>query len=522
MQALSDSGLALSANASFSKKTLNSIQEFAEPSVTIYLERLQAALADLRSEAAYLGRPAAAALSRLLSARLVERSASKANLDELEIAALGVLRKLTEGGQDLAVLLEANQIIDQLRAQVSPHANERDWDQLNQPFESGTDESSDQASPTPTAGEHVDQNIYDNEAISGLEKCGAEESWLVAQVAAAAEDLAVAQSLIRPASRLLAILQGHHFFRNVDRVCLVGKVASSNQLVVVDSAISPNLRDAGARNLMTSGYSCFVSPNGSLSAMKPGTLRLFSDSKAVLNAFAKSGKPVQRSIAFIAESGLRSGICLAIGRGETVQGYLFMNSMQSQFFKNVMEEYGPLMSLFSLLGTIGLDAAGFHATNLENKKRACDQDQTDLTKCSIAFQAAEFQEAFESYLNKQMASEVKVELDAPEHASFLYVPAVIVPILADAMFAVGQVGIGALGTRPLSIRLQDQQVVFSFDVDLNVQVSSEWIASRVNLVADRLAGLPVQFSCQGNSVELRVTYEPVLQTGQPTLYSVAN
>jgi hypothetical protein len=135
-------------------------------------------------------------------------------------------------------------------------------------------------------------------------------------VASLAEDLASGTHSAHPTGRLLRVLRGHKLFNQVDRVCLAARVAHANQLVIVDAALSDRCQE----NTLKKGYSCFVNPEGSLFKMRPGTVRVFGDNEQVLSSFVQQGKPAQRSIAFVADQGLRSGLRLGLGRNTEVRG----------------------------------------------------------------------------------------------------------------------------------------------------------------------------------------------------------
>ncbi len=228
---------------------------------------------------------------------------------------------------------------------------------------------------------HRDMDVYLSARLDSLDRCFEEESWIVSQLASLAEDLASGMQSQRPANRLMGVLRSHKFFHQVDRVCLAGRVPNSNQLMVVDSAFGERCES----NMLKPGYSCFVNPDGSLFNMRPGTMRIFDDSHRVLDSFAASGKPAQRSIALISDMGLRSGLCLAIGRETELQGFLFLNSCQPELFRDITIRFAPLISLLGLVATIALDSNGFHKSF--SRQGVMDDD---LPKSSMLFDAASF------------------------------------------------------------------------------------------------------------------------------------
>lgn len=359
---------------------------------------------------------------------------------------------------------------------------------------------------------HHDASIYSCAVIDSLDRCAEEESWTVAQLASVAEDLACSTEKMRPAHRLMTVLRGHRFFQNVDRLCLVGLVRGSNQLIVVDSCISQRLRSYRDENPMVRGYSCFVNPQGSLFRMKPGVLRVFDDCSRVLDSFASQGKPAQRSIAHIADTGLRSGLCLAIGRGESVQGFLFMNSQHADLFRDVTTRFAPLLSLFSLLGTVAFDAAGFHA----DRRETLDDH---LPKHSVEFSGSEFAEMVKATVlkNSELATTVNVRMiDTPR---FLYLPRTVVGMIAELIEKLG-----------VNQRLQDIELIvqrcgehfaITWEHGRPSGVDGSYLQRAAEHCRAKYAECPVFVDIQDHSVCIRFPAEPVFACSGGCAYSVA-
>jgi hypothetical protein len=375
-----------------------------------------------------------------------------------------------------------------------------------------------QAGRVETAADHTDVNIYRNDAIDGLEWCSREETWIVSQIAATAEDLAKSSDELRPAHQLMRILSGHPFFSEVDRVCIVGLMPQSNQLVVVDSCLHPRMREQSIRNRMLPGYSCMVDPGGSLSTMRPGVLRVFADSQAVLKSFARQGKPVQRSIAYIAESGLRSGICLAIGRGDSVQGFLFLNSRLPDHFRNVMRDYGPLLSLFSLLGTVALDGAGFHA-----EPPLGDAAAPAVPHYSERFEKESFAEYFSAMMQRYSAAECRLNLELRTPASFLYTPANVLQTLCEVISRLGLAKINEPSEVTVEVELRGEEILFrALAADgLWSSDGAKWRQARIDELSAALVNRPLHLELSERAAVLRVPFEPSYSGDGGVRYSVA-
>jgi hypothetical protein len=305
---------------------------------------------------------------------------------------------------------------------------------------------------------------------------------------------------------------------------MVGLVPGTNQLVVVDSCISDRLRAHGVRNRMPRGYSCFVNPRGSLSTMKPGTLRMFSDSHAVLASFARQAKPVQRSIAHVSESGLRSGICLAIGRAENTQGYLFMNSLVPELFRDIKRDYGPLLSLFSLLGTVSLDGAGFGRSVLSEEPESEKDPEKDVPQHGIAFEPQSCQHYLRTLLQRLTPAVPAVEVHAPAWLAFLYAPAFTLRLLAQLATEIGLVAANAEAAWRITVEKSGTWINFHLHANNPAWQTApeDWRGARLNAFASRYAHVPMQFQLAPHGVTASVPYEPAIGNSTDVLYSVVH
>ena len=480
---------------------------------------LQADLAVLQTEASFYGFPATARLARKTRAfvgSLESWPPASNEHRELTLASLSMLVTLVDEPCNASLAGK----VDGLCVRLDDHSDCLQLASIEPVvFQFGMVNPSQASSKSHAVARHADLDIYSSDVMDGMERCSDEESWIVTQLASAAEDLAGRRSDIRPAHKLMSVLRGHRFFQHMDRVCIVGLVPEANQLVVVDSCIHDRLKDQGIKNRMPRGYSCFVNPQGSLFQMKPGVLRIFADSQTVLESFAKNGRPAQRSIAYVAESGLRSGICLAIGRGETVQGYLFMNSYQPNLFDHVMRDYAPLLSLFSLMGTVALDAAGFHAVEGEFKAERMEA----IPKHSQVFSIPQFKSWVERSIGQQIAGRCTVEIVADASLGFLYLPRVMVAAIAELACRTGLANVGTECHLRLMIHQEGEELVIELDRTalMNVLGTSLWLEESVSEIKSRHVNRPLSMGIKDNNVLLRFPYEPVLASNSEVLYSVA-
>lgn len=362
-----------------------------------------------------------------------------------------------------------------------------------------------------THTEHRDMDVYRSSRLDSLDQCFEEESWIVSQLASLAEDLASGNHSGHPAARLMHVLKNHKFFNQVDRVCLVGRVAGANQLVVIDASLSERCPE----NSLKKGYSCFVNPDGSLFKMRPGTVRIFGDCERVLASFAAQGKPAQRSIALISDQGLRSGLCLAIGRGAEIQGFLFLNSVQEDLFREITVNSAPLLSLFGLIATIGLDTSGFHPNTKGNLRR-----QDIIPKSSTLFSPEHFKSLLESALSLWHRPGKKQQVTIvpkSDFVNFLYLPTTVVHTTAELIFRIQD------ASKPVTVEVTVSkgmsQISFRHQGTADDGETWDWLNRIVKSADAEFVNKPMNVGLTETQVVISFPFEPLLSGHQELLYS---
>ena len=359
--------------------------------------------------------------------------------------------------------------------------------------------------------EHRDIDVYRNSRLDSLDQCFEEESWIVSQLASLAEDLASGTHCSHPATRLMNVLKNHKLFNQVDRVCLVGRVAGANQLAVVDASMS----DRCPENSLKKGYSCFVNPEGSLFKMKPGTVRMFGDCERVLSSFAAQGKPAQRSIALISDLGLRSGLCLALGRSSEVQGFLFLNSVQEDLFQEISINSAPILSLFGLIATITLDTNGFHPLPRNHPLR-----KDVIPKSSNLFELNRFRTQLEQALELRCRPGYQPTIKIrpkEESIRFLYLPTTIVNSLAELISRISDAKQAV--HVDVAIILGQVQIGFDHHVASSDTRGLTWLSRIVQSVDVEFANKPVSIKKTESQIVVEFPFEPLPSSQQGLLYS---
>jgi len=368
-----------------------------------------------------------------------------------------------------------------------------------------------------TSESHRDSNVYDKSKIDTLDHCVEEESWIVGQLANVAEDFATGTASARPASRLMQVFRSHEFFQSVDRVCLAGRVPDANQIVVVDAATSGRITN----NTLKKGYSCFVNPTGSLFSMLPSTVRVFGECNQVLASFNQQCKPAQRSIALIAEQGLRSGLCMAIGRGNAIQGFLFLNSIEPGRFDGVTDRYAPLLSLFGLLGTLALDSSGFQGTQAPPTLKLSDA----IPSHSIRFEKDYLSELINSHLTLWLDSPTAVQLEVIGNlGEFLYLPRMVVQSVSELLLKMVWNREMLDGIVPVKIHRLGETIAVSVAhlCDQNKVESWTRIRTLIQSLNAHVEHLPVTYRLNNDSVRIEFPYEPTIAGSFGQLYSIVH
>ncbi len=466
----------------------------------------------IAAEAAFLGFARVVRLCRALHATLIKKSAmgdkiSVSQKAALMRAVLSLGRLLVNPRIETAASMQA--LVQDLQSEFQLTENELSTE-LSGEISSSLTELTNLASEALSDIEHRDLDVYRSSRLDSLDQCFEEETWIVSQLASLAEDLANGTHSHHPAGRLMHVLRGHKFFNQVDRVCLAGRVANANQLVVVDASLS----DRCPANSLKKGYSCFVNPEGSLFKMKPGTVRVFSDCERVLASFAVQGKPAQRSIALISDQGLRSGFCLAIGRGDEIQGFLFLNSIQENLFGEITASSAPLLSLFGLVATIGLDISGFHLSS-----ESASMFSECLPNTSTIFEAAHFQSLVSQSLDELQRGSKPIEVSmvtSERFAPFLYLPTTVIGTLAELVFRTGRLG----SERKLELNgsIASGEVHIAFDHN-HPSTDLEWLNRIVQIVRANLGKKPIKILLTEKHLSVVFSFEPFLAGHRELLYS---
>ncbi len=126
------------------------------------------------------------------------------------------------------------------------------------------------------------------------------------------------------AQRLFELVEAYPPYAKISRFCIAKRLGLANALQVISSE-----QKSGMPNTLNAGYSCFVKPDSTLLKLKATDIRIFSDAKEVVRAFADNGQPPQRSIQRIAAAGNQSGLCMPLFRGAHNFAYLFINSQDN-------------------------------------------------------------------------------------------------------------------------------------------------------------------------------------------------
>jgi hypothetical protein len=277
---------------------------------------------------------------------------------------------------------------------------------------------------------HTDKNIYKINFIKSLKyQFDESDTWLAAQLSNMAQDFVERTAMERYAERVAEVMRGHPRYSMIDRVCLAQALSPVNELVVVSSWCSLHV----GQNLMPNGYRCFVDPEGSLFQLKPGQMRVFGSSKRILEQYGLEGKPPQRSMRYISEMGLQSGMCLPIFFYGRLQGILFMNTVQEEYFHHLRDEDYALLSLIKMVAKVALALWNGYQPPL-----TLQLEQAEFLHKSEVFVAASFQHHVQELLRTMLGSSVSIYVDDATQVQWLYSPMQLAAAIVSAVMALSE------------------------------------------------------------------------------------
>lgn len=144
------------------------------------------------------------------------------------------------------------------------------------------------------------------------------------------------------AAKLLSVVKNNDNLNKVSRLCIAFDLPASNKIKVLSAGTSSE------ENLMPSGYSCFTSSTSSLRDIGQGKVRTFSDIEDIISSYEDEGKPVQRSLQYLYEMGIKSGMCIHLSSG-LYKGYLFLNSDEVGYFDDIIRDNATYLNLLEMI-----------------------------------------------------------------------------------------------------------------------------------------------------------------------------
>jgi len=255
--------------------------------------------------------------------------------------------------------------------------------------------------------------------------------------------------------------------------------------------------------------------------MQPSTVRVFGECNQVLASFNQQGKPAQRSIALIAEQGLRSGLCMAIGRREAVQGFLFLNSIEPGFFDSVTERFAPLLSLFGLIGTLAMDSSGFQGTQDPPTLKLSDT----IPSHSIRFDKENLSEMLNSHLTHWLGKPTAVQFEVRgDLGEFLYLPRMVVQTVSELLLRMVWNREMLDGIVPVQIHRLGETIVVSVAHQCDQNKVENWtrIRTLIHSLNAHVEHLPVTYRLHDGSVSIEFPYEPTIAGSAGQLYSIVH
>lgn len=132
-------------------------------------------------------------------------------------------------------------------------------------------------------------------------------------------------------------------FVQCDRICLSLIHPNSKTIKVFSSANSSNLKE----NKMAKNYSCMVRERSSIMSTLKSDMRIYADINDIIKSY--EGKPTQRSLRYLAEMGVRSGVTIPLSEFGLHSGLLFLNSAEVGAFNDLRPEDYTILCLLKII-----------------------------------------------------------------------------------------------------------------------------------------------------------------------------
>ena len=272
---------------------------------------------------------------------------------------------------------------------------------------------------------HTDKNIYKINFIKSLKyRFDDADSWLASQITNLSTEFVKQEHMSTFAEKLAGLLRGHPRFGKIDRVCLAQSLAPVNALLVVSSHCSLRVE----HNLMSEGYRCFVDPQGSLFQLKPGQMRVYGSTDKILATYNAQRRPVQRSMRLIHEMGFKSGMCLPIFFLGNIRGFLFLNSLEEQFFDGFESEGYALFSLMKMLAKVCL-AVHTDARSVMRPREFAGEWQYS----SRVFSPEKFTLHLQAMLFATTGKHLTIQVESSVESALLISPSLVALVLSSAI-----------------------------------------------------------------------------------------
>ncbi len=353
------------------------------------------------------------------------------------------------------------------------------------------------------------KNIYfANLLRSGKYNFTSEDNWLMTQLLAVSQEASVHLVVSSFSEKLLELFHRHSFYSKLDRVCLAKLLAPVHELMVLSSQNSDRVK----KNLIPLGYRCFVGSNGTLFNIKPNMIRIYSDAAQVMKSYQEEGRPPQRSIRYVYEMGIRSGLCLPIFVKDRVGGFVFLNSIIEGLFDDLRDEDYAILSLIQVLAS-HMIMIYEHATYnlLHDYKEQLPQSE------AMPFEKTVFADQLQTFFEK-VERPCQFLIQMHKVTPFLYSPARLVYLMAVSVLLLEI-------ERPqlvIHVMRQGEDVRCQIEHGLTVEGTSKRIAleSIYRTIVLEASMLGILFEMDNYHVTYSFPHDHVYQPDASVLYSV--
>jgi hypothetical protein len=159
-----------------------------------------------------------------------------------------------------------------------------------------------------------------------------------------------------------------------------------------------------------------VSKKSSILKTETSNVRIYSDIDDIISKY-KDGDPVQRSLRFLKEMGLKSGLTIPLPISDFVSGFLFLNSVYPGTFDELQPEDYSTLCLLKMVATSVVSKSLVKRSGLDSEFSASFNQVTELAN---TFSSVELKSMLEKVLSEKYEKTISVDIKGHTKISLFY------------------------------------------------------------------------------------------------------